>query len=201
MDTLVNDGTQVSPTHRSVAGADSIAARYVWGVLRLVVGWVFFWAFIDKLFGLGFATCRAQDSSAINFGCDAAFIRGGSPTFGFLTFGTQSSHTGGLFDWLAPSAPTDVTLVDWVFMAALGFIGVALLLGVLVRLAGIAGALLVLFMYLAGFVWPANNPFIDEHILEFVVLVGFTLVPAGRWLGFGTWWANQPTVRKYPMLE
>ncbi len=28
--------------------------RFLWGILRLLMGWVFFWSFLDKLFGLGF---------------------------------------------------------------------------------------------------------------------------------------------------
>ncbi|HLV72357.1 MAG TPA: hypothetical protein VKY91_06180, partial [Vulgatibacteraceae bacterium] len=32
------------------------AARYVWAAARLALGWIFAWAFVDKLFGLGFAT-------------------------------------------------------------------------------------------------------------------------------------------------
>ena len=28
----------------------------VWAALRLAMGWTFFWAFADKLFGLGYAT-------------------------------------------------------------------------------------------------------------------------------------------------
>ena len=28
----------------------------VFGILRVAMGWTFLWAFIDKLFGLGFAT-------------------------------------------------------------------------------------------------------------------------------------------------
>ena len=47
--------------------------------------------------GLGFATCRAEDSSSIDFGCDAAMIDGRSPTYGFPEFGTRDSHTGDLF--------------------------------------------------------------------------------------------------------
>ncbi len=36
-------------------GRPSMADR-VWGVTRIAIGFVFFWAFVDKLFGLGFAT-------------------------------------------------------------------------------------------------------------------------------------------------
>lgn len=69
-----------------------------------------------------------------------------------------------------------------------------------VRLAGIGGAVLVAFMYLAGFVWPENNPFVDEHILEIILLVSFALVGAGRWLGFGNRWAKTRLVKRYPVL-
>ncbi len=54
------------------------AHMYVWAVLRLGMGWTFSWAFIDKVFGLGFATKAA-----------GAWLNGGSPTFGFLKFGTK----------------------------------------------------------------------------------------------------------------
>jgi thiosulfate dehydrogenase [quinone] large subunit len=40
-------------------------------------------------------------------------------------------------------------------------------------------------MYWAGAVFPANNPLIDEHIIEAVVLVGIAYVGAGRYLGLG----------------
>jgi hypothetical protein len=42
-----------------------------------------------------------------------------SPTFGFLNFGTAGSHTGSLFDWMAPSAPDAINLADVGFMVAL----------------------------------------------------------------------------------
>ena len=41
----------------------------VWAALRLAMGWTFFWAFADKLFGLGYAT-----------GAGKGWIDGGSPT-------------------------------------------------------------------------------------------------------------------------
>src|SRR5688500_16904788 len=49
------------------------ATRYTLAGLRLSLGWVFLCAFIDKLFGLGFATPEKN-----------AWINGGSPTKGFL---------------------------------------------------------------------------------------------------------------------
>ena len=50
-------------------------------VLRLALSGVFLWAFFDKLFGLGFATAG-----------NAAWVRGGSPTEGFLTHGVDAAN-------------------------------------------------------------------------------------------------------------
>ncbi len=54
----------------------------VFAILRVAMGWTFLWAFIDKLFGLGFATGRDAETGAIVFGGPEAWINGGSPTGG-----------------------------------------------------------------------------------------------------------------------
>lgn len=194
--------TSAQGTEDRVEAATSVPppiSGCLWGILRLSIGWIFLWSFLDKLLGLGFATCRGEDG-VIDFACSASFVKGGAPTYGFLEFATQSSHTGGVFRDLAPSGPTSPNVVDWLFMVALLLIGVALMLGIGVRLAGFGGALLVAFMYLAGFVWPENNPVIDEHIIEIILLVSFALVGAGRWLGFGNRWARTKLVQSHPVL-
>jgi thiosulfate dehydrogenase [quinone] large subunit len=152
---------------------------WAWTVLRLLLGWSFLWAFLDKMFGLGFATCRAPDSSSIDYFCDSAMIQGGSPTFGFLNFATQGSHTGGLFDWMAPSAPDSINLADIGFMAVLLLGGVALILGIGVRTAALGGAALMTFMFLAGDVWPDNNPVNSSHVIEGFAFLGIATVGAG----------------------
>ena len=48
------------------------------GTIRLSLGWVFLWAFLDKLFGFGHETTSKQ-----------AWIHGGSPTLGFLKMGAK----------------------------------------------------------------------------------------------------------------
>src|SRR3989338_1992051 len=52
--------------------------RYVWGLLRLMMGLIFLWAFLDKTFGWGFATIPEK-----------SWLAGGSPTAGFLQFGVH----------------------------------------------------------------------------------------------------------------
>ncbi len=157
--------------------------KYIWGALRVVMGFIFLWAFFDKLIGLGFATT-----------VENAWIVGGSPTAGFLEFGTGALF-GSFFQSLVGSA-----VVDWLFMLGLLFVGIALLFGISVKLAGYVGAFIMFLMWLA--LLPlANNPIVDDHIVYLVVLLGFTVVRAGDWLGFGKRWANTKLVKKYKFLK
>lgn len=157
----------------------TVKGMWAWTVLRLLLGWSFLWAFFDKMFGLGFATCRAEEGSSIDYVCSAAMVKGGSPTFGFLTFATEASHTGSWFAWMAPSAPDAINVADVLFMAALLGLGVALMAGVFTRTAGIGGAVLMLFMFLASEVFPEQNPVNSSHIIEMVALLGIATVGPG----------------------
>jgi len=143
--------------------------KYIWATLRILMGWLFFWAFVDKLFGLGFATQA-----------DRAWIRGGSPTTGFV-----SSATGPLAPVFQAMAGSPV--VDLLFMAGLLLLGLALLSGVGVRIAGYGGTALVLMMWLSHLP-PASNPLIDQHIVYAVILTGLATVKAGQWFGLGKLW-------------
>jgi thiosulfate dehydrogenase [quinone] large subunit len=163
--------------------------------LRLLLGWTFLWAFLDKLLSLGFATGRNPETGAITFFGPDAWIHGGSPTAGFLQFGTK----GPFKDFLAGVATAP--WIGWVFMASLLLIGVGLLFGVAARLAAIGGAIWMGLFYLAGSIWPANNPVLDEHIIQLVVLVGIAYVGAGRYLGLGKRWAKLPIVRDHTILQ
>ncbi len=126
--------------------------KIVFAGLRIVMGFIFFWAFIDKVFGLGFATTS-----------DKAWIHGGSPTTGFLSFGVKGPLAP-LFHSLA-----GVAVVDWLFMLGLLFISLTLIFNKYVKWGCIAGCLMLLFMYLA-LLLPENNPIIDEHIVYILVL-------------------------------
>jgi thiosulfate dehydrogenase [quinone] large subunit len=156
---------------------------YVWGVARIAIGWIFLWAFVDKLFGWGFATPSAK-----------SWINGGSPTTGFLK-GTADRTFGGFFSGLAGNG-----FVDWLFMLGLAGIGIALVVGAGVRIAAIAGTVLLVLMWAAELPL-ANNPFMDEHIIYAVVLVGLALANAGDTLGIGRWWGSRTVVRNFPILK
>lgn len=153
------------------------------GLLRISLGWVFFWAFIDKVFGLGFTTAP-----------DKSWLAGNSPTIGFLKFATTGPFAG-FYQSLAGNA-----VVDWLFMMGLLGIGVALLLGIAVRLAAISGIAMMLLMYTAVLP-PENNPVMDDHIIYALVLATFIYLPVGSNWGLGSKWANSSLVRKMPWLK
>ena len=173
----------------------SNSADKIWGITRISLGFVFLWAFFDKLIGLGFATCRNVETGAVENMCSKAWLEGGSPTSGFLKFGTEGSPLESMFQSMAGNA-----FWDWLFMLGLLGIGLALTLGIGMKIAAYAGALLMFFMYLATF-QPENNPLIDDHIIYALVLIGLYKVNGKQEFGIGKWWAKQDVVKKHSLLK
>jgi thiosulfate dehydrogenase [quinone] large subunit len=168
-----------------------------WGVIRIAVGWVFLWSFLDKAFALGFSTGRNPETGVIDFFGPDAWINGASPTAGFLQFGVHSKEPfTGFYQGLAGA-----TWVDWVYMLSLLAIGTALIFGLGTRLAAIGGIIWMAILYTAAAVWPEFNPFLDEHVVYAIALAGIAYVGAGRYLGFGGWWERTALVQRFPILK
>lgn len=104
--------------------------RRLLAVSRLVIGFTFLWAFLDKLLGLGFATPGER-----------AWVNGGTPAQGFIG-GIEGPFAGVFAIFANPFG-------DALFMAGLLGIGVAVMAGAGLRIAAVTGTLLLLFMYLA----------------------------------------------------
>ncbi len=155
----------------------------VFNIVRILLGWTFLWAFVDKLWGLGFATAA-----------DKSWLSGVSPTTGFLQFASKGPLSG-IFHSVAGSV-----VVDWLFMLGLLLIGFALLLGVGRKVAGYMGAVLMVLIWLAVLP-PEHNPIVDEHIIYAVLLVGLARTKHfGLW-SLHAWWKNTVLVKKYAWLE
>jgi thiosulfate dehydrogenase [quinone] large subunit len=168
--------------------------HYYWAIVRILMGLIFLWAFFDKLLGLGFATCRDSSTGVVSFMCDKAWINGGSPTYGFLTYGVH----GPLADFYHSIASSSV--VAWLFMLGLLFVGFTLTFGIMIRLGSLAGSLMLFLMWTA-LLLPEHHPFIDDHIVYAFVMLGFAFVHTCRHLGFGNWWSNLSFVKKYWILR
>lgn len=147
---------------------------YAVAAARIVLGFVFIWAFFDKLLGLGYATPAAR-----------AWLHGGSPTTGFL----KGVH-GPLASWFHPLA--GMMWADWLFMLGLLGIGFALIMGWGLRIAAVSGTLLLLMMWAASL--PiTTNPFVDEHMVYLPMLWVFAL--AEPRLSLAPYWRGMPFVR------
>ena len=168
--------------------------RRVLAVLRLVMGSIFMWAFLDKMFALGFATGRLEEGGIDYFAEGAAALNGGSPTFGFLNFGSRGPLAS-FWQSIAGDAWLNV-----LFLAALAGIGLALLLGIGMRFAAVAGSLLMLGMWSVA-IWPENNPVFDDHIVYALVLVVLALTAAGNTWGLGARGSRTRLVQRFPILK
>lgn len=170
------------------ADTDRPAARWSLAILRLGTGFIFLWAFLDKTFGLGFSTPAER-----------AWINGGTPSQGFLK---SDSVVGPLKEFFAGIASP---LTDWLFMAGMLGIGVAVILGIGLRISAIAGTVIMVLMYLAE--WPfapntgSTNPLVDYHIVYALALIAVAATSAGDSWGFGRQWRTLPIVRSQSWLR
>jgi len=173
--------------HSRTTVPDDRAARPL-AVLRIVTGLVFLWAFFDKAFGLGYSTVAER-----------AWINGGSPTKGFLGHVAVGPLQSTFRGWAgAPWA-------DWLFMLGLLAIGVALVLGIGLRIAAVSAALMMLLMWAAE--WPlaqhtsagepsgSTNPLLDYHVIYAIVAIALAYAAAGDTWGLGRIWAKLPFVQ------
>ncbi len=197
MSTLSHRQQQPGPTPSAGAGPGAsgtgpFAARAL-ALLRIGFGLTFLWAFFDKLLALGFATGRGPEGQVDRFG-DAAWVNGGSPTEGFLSFGSD----GPLADFYQGIAGE--AWADTLFMVGLLCIGLALTLGIGMRLAAASGALLYVLMWSVALP-PANNPVLDDHLLSGLTLVVLAAFHAGDTWGLGRRWREVLLVRRLPVLR
>ncbi|GAA4447019.1 hypothetical protein ACFQV2_19780 [Actinokineospora soli] len=182
------------PQTTAEAQVENPATGRALAVLRIAMGLLFGWAFLDKLIGLGYAT-RAEN----------AWLDGGSPTKGFLS-GVDHGPFGAVFrSWAGQG------WADWLFMLGLAGIAAALLLGVALRVTAVAGSLMMLLMWAAE--WPldrhndageltrSTNPLIEYHVIYALVLVVLAVAGAGAVWGLGKRWADLDVVRRNPWLR
>ncbi|MGW3645202.1 hypothetical protein [Streptomyces sp. NPDC000878] len=170
------------------------ARAHAFASLRLLTGFVFLWAFLDKTFGFGYATPSGK-----------GWVDGGSPTKGFLGSVAAGPMESTFHSWAG------ATWANWLFMAGLLGIGLALVGGFALRLAAVAGTAMMALMWIAE--WPpaqhlsdgspsmSPNPFVDYHLIYAVALIALALASAGDTWGIGKLWARLPLVRTNSWLR
>ena len=156
----------------------------IFGLVRIAMGWIFLWAFLDKLFGFGLATESGK-----------AWINGVSPTTGFLKFGTADKTFADFFQGLAGSP-----VVDWLYMIGMLGVGLALIFGVMVRFSSWVGAI-IMILILAASLPLTHNPLVDEHVVYILILIALPAMNAGRSLGLGNSWKETDVVQRNKFWE
>ncbi len=150
---------------------DSLATAVVMPfilLLRLTMGWIFIWSGFDKL--------------VTNF--SAA---------GFLTNATQGPFGGWFQDLGANQTAVDIInpLVIWGQI----LIGITLMFGIFTR-GGLFWAAVMVFLFYLAQLPPANNPFMDEHLVYIIVFALLGALGAGRIFGLDALVERLSWVRK-----
>ncbi|MEV1011783.1 hypothetical protein [Streptomyces sp. NPDC049881] len=194
---LSSRGDRTTPASGDTASAlaDTHTVRaYAFASLRLLTGFVFLWAFLDKAFGLGYATPSGS-----------GWVDGGSPTRGFLSGVAVGPMESTFHDWAGAA------WADWMFMLGLLGVGIAVMAGVALRPAALAGTAMMALMWIAE--WPparhlsdgapsmSTNPFVDYHVIYAVALIALAVAGAGATWGLGRVWARLPVVRDHAWLR
>ena len=177
--------------------SNSSKGAKVWAALRIALGLIMLWAFMDKMFGLGYSTCRTVDAKTkvetVKVLCVKSAAKGGSPTVGFL----KNSPKGPFKTQYNKIAGNHVA--DFLFMGGLLLIGLSLISGVGIKIATVSGILLMLMMW-SAVLPPAQHPFLDDHIIYAIIMFGLIVTNNEQVWGLGKWWQSHKLVKKYPIL-
>jgi uncharacterized membrane protein YphA (DoxX/SURF4 family) len=145
-------------------------------VMRMLIGWHFLYEGISKMLIPGWTAAGYLENSRWIF--------------------------SGLFHWLA-SSPQALQIVDFLNIWGLTLIGLALILGVFIRIASIGGIALLGLYYLANppfvgidFGIPAEGHylFVNKNLIEMAALVILAVFPTGQLFGlerFIHYWKNK----------
>lgn len=126
-------------------------------LLRIGMGILFFWSGYTKL---------------IDQSWSAAGYIDGSKTF------------GGFYSWLLQ--PSILPVINFLNEWGLTLIGLALLLGVFVRLASFFGIIIMILYYFPIYP-PASGLLVDMHIIYSLVFLVFMAFGAGKILTLNNW--------------
>ena len=171
------DETVLGRWDRRAFGENALA------LLRIVFGFMMVWAFLDKLLGLGMLTSP-----------EAAVINGGSPTEYYLT-----ELVSGVFaDFWHIFAGNP--MVDFLLIAGLLLVGVALVAGIASRLATVGMCVMMLMMYTLS-VPPSDNPLVDYHIAYILGMVAVYCLGGFDRLSLNGWWSELGVIRRFPVLR
>jgi len=142
-------------------------------ILRLAMGWIFIWSGFDKLI--------------TNWSASGYLVNATSGPLKDLFVNMGESQTA-------------LNIVDPLVVWGQILIGFSLILGIFTRFGLLMAGTQMFLFYLAA-LWPANNPFMDDHIIYMGVFALLGALGAGRILGLDALIEKIKPVRKVPQLQ
>jgi thiosulfate dehydrogenase [quinone] large subunit len=152
----------------------SVWVGYSLFILRLMMGWTFFYAGITKVI----------DPRWTVKGYLLHAIPAGNPFTGFWTMLAN--------DWAWLMTPLN--------QVGLTLIGLALLFGVLFRFSAFWGGVMMTFYWAASYPF-SNHILVDYHLVYVFLLFGLGAFGAGRILGLDSWIESWSIVEDNPRLK
>lgn len=136
-------------------------------LLRITLGWLFFWSGIKHVLDPEFSA--------------AGYLSGAKALTGF-------------YHWLSSPGILPITnaLNEW----GLTLIGLSLILGIGVRLAGRLGALMMILYWI-----PLGSFTVNNHIVYAASLLVLSSLRAGRVWGLESWCSGLPICSRFPRLR
>lgn len=127
-------------------------------ILRVVLGWLMFYAGITKML---------------------------DPNWTAANYIASTATFEGFYNWLI--SPGVIDVINLLNVWGLTLLGVSLILGIFVRLSSFLGAILMFLYYLPVLDFPyagSHSFLVDEHIIYIFIFLLFITVDAGKIYGF-----------------
>lgn len=162
-------------------------------VLRVVLGFGFFYAGLEKLLNLA-----GDDEPWSAFGF-LKFATGGTiPNMTGLTDPMIHNPTQGLWTSMAAN-PTVLGVVDFLVVFGEVAIGIALILGIATRLAGSLGAVMMFLFWIAA--WDFQYGIVNQQFVYMVLSAFLAYASAGRIVGLDRLLEKSKFARRTPAFR
>ena len=182
----------MSEMKASVSEPGKMHETIIFTLVRVAIGFEFLWAFLDKTFGFGQMLDVNGTPTKVGTLPADSWINGGSPTWGFLAFGTKGKFFEGFYSGLAGSK-----IIEFLFMFGLLGIGLAMFLGIGRRIAATCGIVMMALLWSAS-IPISTNPIIDDHIILILVFAVLGYTNSYGQIFIPQW---EKVAEKYPFLR
>lgn len=152
-------------------------------IMRIILGLMLFWGFLDKMFGLGFPTPESM-----------SYLNGGSPTEMYLVY--TDGWFAPFFHWLSNYH----AIADVILLAGMFLLGLSMTFGFCKKISTVAFVAMMTLFYLSA-IQPSDNPIFDYHLIYIVLGFAFYFGSGYEKWGMCSYLKETEIVKRFPILE